>query len=193
MTNKEIAKSFQNAEDLYHETQSLSENREKFMEIIDQNRSYAQALSEKRDDVIINGGLNITWYKKLNHGSSIAYDEFDKLIDSGQLQTYKRLNDSVLSDIIKVKGICQELSYLETWLKAFDPKNYLQMDTYLQEYNNSPLCEYLSYDQSKCADENFKEYLDRIQKDLDRAIEVLPTLYHKLNSTKITLQQRGVM
>ena len=177
---------------MYDETKDLGTRQGQYLSVIESNRGYAQSLKERRRGVSKSGGVAVTWYDGINNGVGVGYRDFDFLHDSSNQGNYQNLKNVVLHEIYKVKGICQELSFIEPWIIKFDIDNYKRMDAYLQEYNACPFCGYLSFDSSRCSDENFVEYLMRIEEDLQRAIDSLPVLYHHLDNTGVTLQQNGL-
>ena len=190
---EEIIEVFSDAELLYEEIQDLSKRETKHMATIGRNIDYQKALKDKRYDVSRFEGLTFAKYKGINEEGSIAYEDFKKLFDYDNTELYDQLKNSVIKDIIKVKAVCQKLNIVEPWLIKFNLDNYQRMNDYLKQYESCPIYTNNSYDKSKCVDENFRIYLNRIQEDLKRAIDVIPIMYHHLDNTKITLEQKGVL
>ena len=187
---EEISEKFKYAENLYRESKNLAEMQSKYTTVIENIRTFAKKMADKRVEVFTNGQVNTTIYKGINSGNGIAFDDFEKLIDAKHAADFKTLKSTIIPDVYKVKSLCQELSYIEPWLIKFDAKNYKRMDDYLQQYNDCIFCSYMDFDKAKIADQNLLDYLDRIQDDLEKAIEVLPTLYHHLDNVKISLKQQ---
>lgn len=187
ITKEELIERYSNANRLYQDVIDLASRKTKFDLLLDQLIAYGISLSKRRKDCSVSSGVNIAWYDSLNNGIAIAYDEFDYLIDSVIQSKYDEFKETVRSDIIKVKAICAELSYIEPYLIKFDETNYKIMDRYLKEYNACPFCNYISYDRSAYPDENFLEYLNRVRDDLVRAIAVLPALFDHMDNVRIIL------